>query len=304
MCVRYEDLLLDTVMSYVEKREGLVAVGEEAPEAAQKPVEPEADAEKPVEPKADAEKPVEKVNDYGGGKDEAKKPDVVADPKPADPKPDAPKPDVVADPKPADPKPDAPKPDVVADPKPADPKPSDPKPDAPKPAAGGDGDSNPQIDLNSESEKRMAPRALTQSDKESLLSSIHWKNISHKKLLETASLPKMGPFQPFFMEALSCKLDDFESSGKTDYKIKTNPRTPIITQEPVDASVVNNFLKNIASNVFKSGDNQQITNVDNILKEKDNSKRDPAIMNFMTSFMSKVGGQGSNRQISAPSMGG
>ena len=278
MCVRYEDLLLDTVMSYVEKREGLVAVGEEAPEAAQKPVEPEADAEKPVEPKADAEKPVEpkadaekpveKVNDYGGGKDEAKKPDVVADPKPADPKP------------------------------------SDPKPDAPKPAAGGDGDSNPQIDLNSESEKRMAPRALTQSDKESLLSSIHWKNISHKKLLETASLPKMGPFQPFFMEALSCKLDDFESSGKTDYKIKTNPRTPIITQEPVDASVVNNFLKNIASNVFKSGDNQQITNVDNILKEKDNSKRDPAIMNFMTSFMSKVGGQGSNRQISAPSMGG
>jgi uncharacterized membrane protein len=106
------------------------------------------------------------------------------------------------------------------------------------------------------------------------------------------------------MEALSCKLDDFENSGKTDYKIKTHPRTPIITQEPVDASVVNNFLKNIASSVYMSGDKRQMANVDNILKEKDNSKRDPAIMNFMTSYVHNVGGQANPNQNSNPSMGG
>lgn len=114
----------------------------------------------------------------------------------------------------------------------------------------------------------------------------------------------MKPFQPFFMEALSCKLDDFESSGKTDYKIKTNPRTPIITPEPVDPSIVNNFLKNITSSVYMSGDKQQMANVDNILKEKDNSKRDPAIMNFMTSYLNKAGGQANPNQNSNLSTGG
>ena len=71
-------------------------------------------------------------------------------------------------------------------------------------------ETNEKVDLNSESEKRMAPRALTKEEETGLLETIEWKNVTHKKLKELSKEEVMGPYKDILLNAFSVKLHDYE----------------------------------------------------------------------------------------------